>query len=227
MEFTCQRCHQVIPDQSCFCPSCGLPQLVYEREEGPVPGQLDRWAEAARDANSIEWRQALRAALIVGIPAGVLSSIGTPIWFLCLFWMAIAAAWAVLLYVRRQQPAWITVGAGVRIGLVTGLFGGWAAFAASGTAVFLARFLFGAGKDIDEPWQTVVNQFAQQSQSVSSDPQSAALAREMAAWLTSAQGRAGFMLLGMLVLICGMLIFSAAGGALGARILARRAGLRG
>src|SRR3974390_278196 len=144
MEITCHRCHQSIPDQSCFCPTCGLPQLVYEREENVAPGQADRWSEAIRDAGSVDWRQALRGTLLLGVPAGILSSVGTPVSFLCLFWMAAAAAWAVTMYVRRQKPAWITIGAGARIGLVTGLLGSWTAFAVSGVWLFAMRYVMGA-----------------------------------------------------------------------------------
>ena len=58
-----------------------------------------------------------------------------------LFWMAAAAAWAVAIYVRGQRPAWITVGAGARIGLVTGLLAAWLAFSISGATLFVDRFV--------------------------------------------------------------------------------------
>jgi hypothetical protein len=226
MEITCHRCHQAIPDQSCFCPTCGLPQLVYEREESVAPGQADRWSEAIQDAGSVDWRHALRGTLLLGVPAGILSSIGTPVSFLCLLWMAAAAAWAVTLYVRREQPAWITIGAGARIGLVTGLMGGWTAFAVSGVWLFVMRYGMGAGAEIDQPWQSVVSQVTQQSQAAASDAQTAAMAKELTAWFLSPNGRAGCVLFGVVLLLCGLLLFSVAGGAIGARLLAKRIGAR-
>ena len=51
----------------------------------------------------VEWKPALRAALILAVPAGLLSSGLSPLSFFGLLWMAAAAAWAVMLYVR--QPA--------------------------------------------------------------------------------------------------------------------------
>lgn len=223
MEVTCSRCHEAIPEQSCYCPKCGLPQLVFEREETVAPEQADRWTEAIRDAGSVDWRHALRGIVLVGVPAGILSSIGTPVSFLCLFWMAAAAAWAVTLYVKRLQPGWITVGAGARIGLVTGFLGGWTAFAVSGVWLFVMRFGMGAGAEIDKPWQSVVSQVMEQSPAMNGDAQTAAMAKQMSVWFLSPEGRAGCMLFGVLLLVAGLLMFSAAGGAIGARLLARRA----
>jgi pilus assembly protein Flp/PilA len=56
MEITCNRCHQAVPDQSCYCPTCGLPQLVYSSEETEKPAQADRWSEAVLDAGQVEWK---------------------------------------------------------------------------------------------------------------------------------------------------------------------------
>ncbi len=222
MERTCSRCHQGVPEESCYCPTCGLPQLVYSHEEGIAPLAPNRWNDAVRDAGAIEWKSALRPALLLGIPAGLLSSDRSPVSYLCLFWMAAAAAWAVTLYVRRQRPTWITIGAGARIGLVTGLFGGWFAFAISGVSLFAARFLFGKGNEIDEPLQAFVAQFSQQSQAAGSDPQTSAVAKQVAALLLSPEGRAGCMLLAMILIVCGLLLFATAGGAIGARLVAKR-----
>ena len=62
--------------------------------------------------------------------------------------MAAAAAWAVVLYMRSQRPAWITIGAGARIGLVTGLLGAWVAAAATGSHAVCDALLLHQGKDI-------------------------------------------------------------------------------
>ena len=125
MEITCTRCHQTIQAENCYCPVCGLPQLVYTAECAPGQGQPERWNEAVRDAGSVDWKPALRAALMLAVPAGLLCSMLSPVSIFGLLLMAAAAAWAVVLYVRSQRPAWITIGAGARIGLVTGVLGGW------------------------------------------------------------------------------------------------------
>ena len=85
----------------------------------------------------VDWKPAMRSALLLAVPAGLLSSGLSPVGFFGLFWMAAASAWAVALYVRGQAPAWVTIGAGARIGLVTGLLAAWLAFTVSGSVLFV------------------------------------------------------------------------------------------
>ncbi len=225
METTCTRCHQPIPADSCFCPACGLPQLVYSAEAGAVPAPTERWPEPARDASSIDWRPGTRAALALAVPAGLLSSGVSPVSALGIFWMAGAALWAVTLYVRSQRPAWITVGAGARIGLVTGLIAGWLAFGISGVGLFTTRVFLKQGGQIDSSWHEFVEkdqQLSQQWLKQMSVPTEAAELNAQKDWMLSPEGHAGFQTMG-LVWDCGLLIlFAAAGGALGARMIARR-----
>jgi len=156
MEITCTRCHQTVESDNCYCPTCGLPQLLYSAEN--VPGQVapEHFNEPIRDASTVDWKRAMRATLAVAVPAGLLCSLFSPVSIFGLLWMAIAAAWAVSLYLRSQRPAWITIGAGARIGLVTGLIGGWMAAAASGITLFVMRFILHEGKTIDDTWQTMI-----------------------------------------------------------------------
>jgi len=72
METTCNRCHQTVQDENCYCPSCGLPQFVYSAESAAGQGQTERWNDAVRDAASIDWKPALRSAFMLAIPAGIL-----------------------------------------------------------------------------------------------------------------------------------------------------------
>jgi len=216
METTCTRCHQAVPAESCYCPACGLPQLVYSSEESGGALPPERGGAILRDSNSVEWRSALRAATLLAVPAGLLSCGFSPVGLLGLFWMAAAAAWAVSLYVRRQHSAWITTGAGARIGLVTGLIAGWMSFGATGVAFFGMRFWFHQGQAFDQMWQSMVNQSLQQQ--VSADVQALNAFRSL---LLSPEGRAGLMLTGMICLEVALLGFAAAGGALGARFMAR------
>jgi hypothetical protein len=218
MEINCNRCHQAVPEDSCYCPTCGLPQLVYSIDEGENAVPAERWNDAVRDASQVEWRPALRAAMILSLPAGLLASNFSP---MGLFWVGAAAAWAVSLYVRRQRPAWITMGAGARIGLVTGLMTGWLAFLATGASLFAVRFLLGDGKVIDDPWEAGVARLTQQWQASGNDPQTIAFTSAAGKWLLTPWGRAGTMLGTAIVLEIGLLLFAAAGGALGARLMAR------
>jgi len=227
MEITCARCHQTVEPDNCYCPTCGLPQLVYSADAIPGQAQPDKWNEAVRDASSVDWKPALRAALMLAVPAGLLSSAASPMAFMGLFWMAAAAAWTVVLYMRGQRPAWITIGAGARIGLVTGLLGGWLAFAVSGGTLFAERFVLHQSSQIDAEWKSRVVLSQQMSQQWSSGMGQADAAEMEAArahieaFLLSPEGHAGLEAFSYASNSLFLLFFAMAGGALGARTLAR------
>ncbi len=219
MEITCTRCRQTIQADSCYCPVCGLPQLLYTAEAVAGQVQPEHWDGTVRDASEVDWKPALRAALLLAIPAGLLCSLFSPVSILGVLWMAAAAAWAVMLYMRSQRPAWITIGAGSRIGLVTGLLGGWMAAAATGITLFVTRFFLHQGKTYDDIWQTIVNdQVSSQWTAAGIDAPTIALYK---GWLLSPEGRAGSMLGFVLLLVTALILFAVGGGALGARFLAR------
>ena len=156
----------------------------------------------------------------MSVATGVLCSLLSPLNVLALVVMSATAMWVVALYMRRQRPAWITIGAGARLGLVTGVFGSWTAAAVSGVTLYAARYWFHSGKMFDEFWDSMVNdQMAQQWAAMGVDPQAAAQTRE---WMLSPWGRAGGVLGALAFLVAGLLVFSVAGGALGARFLGRR-----
>ena len=193
--------------------------MVYTADESMGPVEAARWNEAVRDASAVEWKPALRAAMLLAIPAGLLSCGLSPVGLLGLFWMAAAAAWAVTLYVLRQRPAWITMGAGARIGLVTGLLAGWLAFFATGATLFTMRVFLHEGGTIDGLWKEMVEQsINQQFQAVNADAKAITAVKAL---LLSPEGRAGSLLAGLVFLEVGLLVFAAAGGAIGARLLAR------
>lgn len=220
MEQTCNRCHQTVQEGSCFCPVCGLPQLVYSADDSAGQSQPERWNQAVRDAGSIDWRPGLRLALSLAIPAGIVCSLLSPVNVLALLVMTATSAWVVGLYMRSQRPAWITIGAGARLGLVTGMLAGWTSAAASGLALYAARYWFHSGRIFDDFWQTMVSQqMVQQWASMGVDAQTIAVTRSL---MLSPQGRAGGVLCALGFLVAALLVFSVAGGALGARFLGRR-----
>jgi hypothetical protein len=219
MEVTCNRCHQAVLAENCYCPACGLPQLVYPADAPPGQPQPERWDGAGRDAGSVDWKPALRAALLLAVPAGVLSSGISPLGGLGLFWMAAAAAWAVVLYMRSQRPAWITLGAGARVGLVTGLLAGWVAFGVSGGQLFVQRFVFHQATQIDAAWKASVE--ASQQLTAQMGIADAAQMQAQKALMLSSEGHAGFATFGFIFNSAFLLLFAAAGGALGARLIGR------
>jgi hypothetical protein len=219
MEITCTRCHQTVPPECRYCPACGLPQLVYTTEDVSGQAQPEQGNEPVRDASSVEWKRAMRAAVMLAVPAGLLCSLFSPVGIFGLLWMAVAATWAVALYLRGQRPAWITIGAGARIGLVTGLLGGWTAAAATGVSLFAMRFFLHQGKVLDDTWRAVItDQASRQWAAAGVDAQSIAIYKT---WLLSPEGRAGSMLSAIVLLFGSLVLFAVAGGALGARMMIR------
>jgi hypothetical protein len=133
--------------------------------------------------------------------------------------MAVAGAFAVVLYLRSQRPAWITIGAGARIGLVTGLLGAWITAATMGVLLFVMRFFLHQGNVFDNFWQTQVSdKVSQQWAAAGLDAQTILVAKGM---LNSAEGRAGVTLSVIVFLVLAMVVFATAGGALGARLMGR------
>lgn len=220
MEMTCTRCHQTVQPDTSFCPNCGLPQLVYSAEEASQNGQPVRWEEAVRDASCVAWKPALRAALRLGLPAGVLCAFLWPVGIIGIILMGCAGAWVVALYMRSQQPAWITLGAGARIGLVTGIVGAWAASATAGLTLYAMRYWFHQGNIFDNFWTRLVEgQLTQEWNSMGVDAPTIALLKAM---LLSPDGRAAWALSALGFLVTASLVFAIAGGALSARLQVRR-----
>ena len=223
MEITCSRCHQTVEADSLYCPSCGLPQLVYSSEADGAPAQPEKWMEAVSDASVVQWKPALRFALLLALPAGLLSSEVSRAGLLGLFWMVAAAAWAVTLYVRGQHPAWITMGAGARIGLVTGLLAAALAFSITGIALFVERFVFHQAGAIDDQWRGFVDAVFRMSQQLQSQmgltDQGQALAQKK--MMLTPEGHAGWVAFDLAGRELFLVMCAAAGGAMGARLLAR------
>ncbi len=224
MEMTCSRCHQTVQAETSFCPYCGLPQLVYSTEAASDGGQPVRWNDAVRDASSVAWRPALRSALTLAIPAGVLCAFLVPAGIFGLLLMGATGAWVVSLYMRSQRPAWITVGAGARIGLVTGILGSWSAAVMSGISLYALRYWFHEGRVFDDFWNNLITQQMnrQLSQQWAAMGESAQSITVLKAWMLSPEGRAAWVLCAMGFLMAFLLVSAIAGGALGARMHVRR-----
>lgn len=223
METTCNRCHQTVLAQSCFCPNCGLPQLVYTADSTNASSQSESWPEGIKDASSIDWKPGMRAAIALAIPAGLLSSGISPLSALGVMWMGLASIWVVVLYMRSQRPSWITIGAGARIGLVTGILAAWLAFGVSGGVLFVERVVLHRSSEIDSEWKDRVEKSQQLTQQWASQMGvgDAAQATAQRNWMLSPEGHAGFQAFGMATGCLFLVLFATAGGALGARLVGR------
>lgn len=218
MELTCSRCHQTVQEGTSYCPACGLPQLVYAADGSDASSQGQHWGETVRDAGSIDWKPAMRSAIAMAVPAGMLCAVLTHMGLVGLLLMPLASAWVVALYMRSQRPAWITVGAGARLGLVTGIIGGWTAILTGGFTLYAMRFWLHQGNAFDDLWTNQINQGTQQLTSMGIDAQTIAQTKAL---MLSPEGRAGSMLFNTALLAFAILVFAVAGGALGARLLGR------
>jgi hypothetical protein len=200
-----------------------LPQLVYSNDENPGQPPQEKWTGVVRDASEVEWKPALQAAILMAIPAGLLSSQVSRAGLLSLFWMTAGAAWAVTLYVRNQRSAWITMGAGARIGLVTGIMAGCVAFSVTGIALFVERFVFHQAGSMDQEWRLFVDAVFHMTQQMQAQmgvqDQGQTLAQKNL-WL-SPEGHAGMVAFFVAARLAFMVLFAAAGGAMGARLMAR------
>jgi RNA polymerase subunit RPABC4/transcription elongation factor Spt4 len=224
MDVTCQRCHQPLPESGCFCPTCGLPQLVYTAEEGETLVEAERQVVAQRDASSVDWKKALVYAAAFGLPAGLLCNGTSRMSLLGSFWMVVAAAWAVALYVRRNKSMRLTTGAGARIGLVTGLLAAWLAFAVAGGVLFTERYVMQRGSAIDAEWQNriaMTQQYSSQFAAQMGVTDQAQIAVQQK-WMLSVWGHAGVEAFGFAFNSFFLLLFAVIGGALGARMMGRR-----
>jgi hypothetical protein len=224
MEITCNRCHRTVQVEDCYCPACGLPQFFFTAEDGGgVQSRPELWNEAVRDAGTVAWKPALRLAMVLAVPAGLLSSALSPLSGGGLFWMTVAAALTVYCYVRSQQTPWITLGAGARIGMVTGILGGWLAFGFSGGALFVNRFVLHHPAEIDAEWKTRVDLSQQMTQQLAAQmgQSDAAQLQAQKAWMLSPWGHAGIEAFSFASSAVFLILFAVAGGALGARLTAR------
>ncbi|MGB0065638.1 MAG: hypothetical protein WBP85_14445 [Terracidiphilus sp.] len=213
-----------------YCPACGLPQLVYSAENSAdTEGQPDRWEQAIRDANAVDWRSAARSILPLAVVAGALCALFSPGGLFGLVLMGAAAAWAVALYSRSQPPAqspvWITARAGARIGLVCGLLAGALAFAVSGGELYAKRYILHQGSQIDTDWKSFVDYETQLSQKVAAwtpDPaQFQAQTVAQANRMLTPEGHSGNVVADFALASFLLVLFAVAGGALGARRIAR------
>jgi len=199
---------QLVPD-SLFCHKCGKPQREIVTPEAQVPppqaampqADTPRRAEAARPVVSFHNPVAVRIALIVAMSATVLS-----LTFLPLISWPLAGFFAVLFY-RRRTGFLLDVGAGARLGMITGVLMG-----AMSTVIASLLWLPAAFSG------QLSNMMQEQAKYFTRDPGA------MQQMFRSLSGTdmalvVVFGLGGMFVLITGL---SMAGGALGAKFVGRR-----
>ena len=210
-----------------YCPACGLPQIVYSDDAAASASEPDRWQDEVHGDNAVDWRMAARAILPMAIPAGILFSVLSPAGLLGLLLMGAAAAWAVALYARGPRSVRIDAHAGARLGLVCGLLAGAIAFSASGCQLLAKRYILHQGSQIDAEWKSFVDLDAQFSNrfagwlGTGDAAQIRAQEAQQQSWMLSPQGHAAIVIADLGFASILLALFAMAGGALGARRIAR------
>jgi len=145
--------------------------------------------------------------MLCGVAAAILTSIPF-VSIGCFLWMLGAGAMCVNLY-RRQVPGTvITPAMGMRIGALSGVVG-FVVHAIVTTAAFVGRR--GSG----EFQQAMQDQMKKQMASAP-DPKTQEMMQRMVDWMSTAQGAATMIILALIFMGVIFLLFTAAGGAMGA-----------
>ncbi len=218
MEHPCHQCGATVEEGTPFCKQCGAPQIRVDADAGATPplppgtpGQLQPPAQPVPLApgqappGRIDWSRAFPAALIAGVLLAVCWIVP---WATFCLWTIAGGALAVALY-QRRRPAPVTTGMGARLGAVTGLLG----FVVFALAVSLEILATRGGR-----LRAALTQVFEQAAARDSNP----AAQEMIQKLSSPQGIALLVTIGLIVLLAAFLIFSAIGGAIGAALFRTR-----
>lgn len=229
MEHPCYKCAASIDETLPFCPHCGAPQIRVASPEAdesqnitlgspeatPQLGQPASWspgtAAYAPQESAIQWELAWKGALVSGLAAALITALPFLTYGCCL-WLLGAGALSVWLYQRRVPGTVVTPGMGMRIGAVAGTIG------------YVATTIWSVVSFAANSQQFRVAMQAQIEKSIAgnSDPRSQELMRQFVGNLNTPQGLATFFVLILVIMAVAFVIFSAAGGALGASMFARR-----
>lgn len=228
MEHPCHHCGTAVEEGTAFCPQCGAPQIrVITAQAEPAspplppgtpedaqppaePVELGPEAPERAVPARIEWSQALPAAATAGIVLA-LAWVIPPLGFV--LWVVAAGLVGVAFYRRRVPSGSLTPRMGARIGVVSGLFG-FAVFLFLLAMDLLAR---GGGK-----FRELLQQVLQQAAARNADPRAQQAVQQM---MTPA-GLAFLVTFAMVIFLVVFLLFSAAGGALGAWLIGGKAASR-
>ena len=222
MNALCHRCGTTLSASDLFCPNCGAPQVKFEPQAiGESSYETTRPMRPALPTQSVSWKDAVRAALIVAIPSGILSAISVLSWGCCL-WVVGGAALAIGLY-RKLAPGFsLDARSGFRIGALVGLIAAYTTVAATAVWRVFARFVLHQGLEIDRNYDAAMQQVS--ASAAQSNPDAQTQLRTLMHLLMSPDGRAGLILWSSVVSALGIVLFSALGGVLGVRLFTMRKG---
>jgi hypothetical protein len=220
----CHRCGGELSasvGESPFCPHCGSPQIYLQDYEEQNNGSEKSTTGAAPPPSpqQVEWKTAIRCALLVAGVAAVLSVVSAKVQLvspISWLWTISGSMITLALYQKRRPLAWMDAGVGARIGVVVGLALVTCLAVAMAGAGLVARYGLHSMAGFDaELTQTL---HAQVEKAAATAPQPP----EMVRFLYSPEVRAGIMLAGFAMVAGVLLVLSTVGGALGGFMRMRR-----
>src|SRR5271168_2061306 len=194
----CHRCGGELPASdgaSPFCPHCGSPQIFlqdYEQQTGGAEADTTGAVPPPRP-QQVEWKTAIRCAVLVAGIAAVLSLVAARVELvspLSWLWTISGSIITLALYQRRRPLAWMDAGVGARIGVVVGLALVTCLAVAMAIGGLVARYGLHSMAGVDASLTQMLH--AQIEKAASTTPESP----EVLKFLYSPEVKAGMMLTG-------------------------------
>jgi len=220
----CHRCGGELSasvGESPFCPHCGSPQLYLQDYEEQTDGSdgATTGAPPPPSPQRVEWKTAIRCALLVAGVAAVLSVVSSRVQLVSpLSWLwTISGSMITLAFYQKQKPlAWMDAGVGARIGVVVGLALVTCLAVAMAVAGLVARFGLHSMAGFDAELTQALHAQIEKAAATTPEPP------EVVRFLYSPEVRAGIMLAGFAMVSGVLLVLSTVGGALGGFMRMRR-----
>ncbi len=204
-----------------YCPHCGAPQLYLPDLDLPevAADGVSTGALPPPHPRQVDWKTALRCAVLVAGVAGVLSLAATRFGMLSPLselWILGGSLTTLTLYQHRRPLAWMDAAVGARIGLLVGL----SLVLFLGVSMAIAGLVARYGLHSMGPIDANLNQQMQvlKQRLAEANPTTPEMLRS----LDAPEFRAGFMLAGAAMLAGFVLVLSTAGGAVAGLLRATR-----
>lgn len=202
-----------------FCPHCGAPQIYLLEHEQPVELTANTTGAAPPPApRQVEWKTAIRCALLVAAVAAVLTLIAArfeSVSALSWLWTVSGSLITLALYQKRRPQAGMDAGIGARIGVVVGFVLVACLAVAMAAGGLIARYLLHNMASFDA--QLTQQLHVQIQHALTTNPE----AKSVQGYLYSPEFRAGMMLAGFGLISCILLVLSTLGGAVGGLLRTR------
>jgi len=213
--------------ESPFCPQCGAPQLNLSLENQSVEasgealeGESSLGKVTPVNAKQVEWKTAIRCAVVVAAVGAALSvcairvDLLTSVSFL---WIMSASLITLGFYQKRSPTAWMDAGVGARIGVVVGICLALELAIALAGAGLVARFGMHAMGTFDAQMTAQILQMQKTMQQ-----QTTPVPEEYLRFINSLEFRAGIMLTTFTFVSVGLVVLSVLGGAFHGLLRMRR-----